>query len=147
MAARIDEIGALHAAYGKASHAAALESARRLDAQVTARPAELETQVFLADATDAHALQAGLVGRAIDVLIADLPYGRDSQWKRLQEEGGSSCSPLNQMLDALLAVTSTATILALSADKGPKLAHPAYQRVEHLRLGKRQVALLRPRHR
>jgi hypothetical protein len=39
-------------------------------------------------------------GREVDVLIADLPYGQDSPWKRLQKDGPSSCSPRIQMLDA-----------------------------------------------
>jgi hypothetical protein len=105
----------------------------------------IEARAFRADATHARALQEGLAGRPIDVLIADLPYGRDSQWKRLQGDGPPSCSPLVQMLDALLEVTSAGTVLALSADKGQKLVHAAYRRVERFRLGKRQVALLEPR--
>jgi hypothetical protein len=145
MERRLDEIRALHKSYGKASHAAAIESALWLGEQlVGAGGEEIEVQVFEADATDAHALQRGLQGRAIDVLVADLPYGRDSLWKRLQEDGPSSCSPLIQMLDALLAVTSADTIVALSCDKEQKLAHPAYRRVERFRLGKRQVAFFRP---
>jgi hypothetical protein len=145
MDARIDEIRALHQAYGKASHAAALESALRLRDRLSVDPGpEIETRVFEADGTDARALERGLAGCEVDVLIADLPYGQDSQWKRLQEGGSPSCSPVIQMLDALLAVTSTDTIVALSADKGQKLAHPAYRRLERFRLGKRQVALLRP---
>jgi hypothetical protein len=145
MDARIDDLRALHRQFGKASHAAAIESALRLRDRLAAVGGdEIETQVFWADATDARALQEGLAGRTIDVLIADLPYGQDSQWKRLQEEVPPSCSPLIQMLDALLMVTSTETVVALSSDKGQKLDHLAYRRVERFRLGKRQVALMRP---
>lgn len=147
MQARIGEIDALRRAYGKASHADALESALRLQERLFAggRP-EIETRVFQADATDARALERGLGGREIDVLIADLPYGQDSQWKRLQKEESSFCSPLIQMLGALLTVTSARSIVAVSADKRQKLAHPAYRRVERFQIGKRQVALLRPHH-
>jgi hypothetical protein len=151
MDARIDGIRALYQAYGKASHAAALASAMRLRDRLFAggRP-EIDARHFLADAADPGALQRGLEselgGREIDVLIADLPYGRDSQWTRSQEEDPPSSSPLTQMLDALLGVISAHTVVALSADKGQKLAHPAYRRVDRFRLGKRQVALLRPQH-
>jgi 23S rRNA G2445 N2-methylase RlmL len=145
MEARMDEIRALHRAHGKASHAAALESALRLREQLdVGRGPEIETRVFEADVMDARAVGRGLAGREVDVLIADLPYGQDSQWKRLQEDGPSSCSPVIQMLDALLTVTSADSIVALSADKGQKLVHPTIRRVERFRLGKRQVALLRP---
>jgi 23S rRNA G2445 N2-methylase RlmL len=144
MARRLREIRGLYETYGKPSHAAAIESALRLREQLAAAGGKkVEVQVFEADATDARALARGLRGRAIDALIADLPYGRDSKWKRLQEDSPSSCSPLYQMLEALRFVTSADTIVALSCDKGPKLVHPAYQRVERFRLGKRQVAFMR----
>ena len=131
------------------TYSQAIESALRLRERLFAgREEELVTWAFQADATDARSLERGLQGRAIDVLIADLPYGRDSQWKRLQEDGVPSCSPQLQMLDALLAVTSARTnapaIVAVSAAKGQKLVHPAYRRVERFRLGKRQVTLLKP---
>jgi 23S rRNA G2445 N2-methylase RlmL len=144
MERRIDEIRALHAAYGKASHADALESALRLRARLPDPPAvPLEARVFQADVTDARALEQGLGGREVDVLIADLPYGQDSSWKRLQEGGSSSCSPLIQMLEALLAAISVDSIVALSTDKNQRPAFSAYRRVERFRLGKRLVTLLR----
>jgi hypothetical protein len=145
MERRLGEIRELYETYGKPSHAAAIESALRLREQLAgARGKKVEVQVFKADATDAQALSKGMQGRAIDVLIADLPYGRDSSWQRLQEGGPSSCSPTYQMLDALRFVTSADTIVALSCDKGQRPVHPAYQRVERFRLGRRQVAFLRP---
>ena len=144
MERRIDEVRALHQAYGKPSHAAAVESAQRLRERLRdAAGSEIETRVFVADATDPCALEEGLAGLPIDVLIADLPYGRDSQWKGLQEDTRSSCSPLIQMLDALGAVLAPQTVVALSADKATKLVHPAYRRLGRFRLGKRQVTLLR----
>jgi hypothetical protein len=145
MDARIDEIRALYREYGKLSHAEALESAQRLRERLLASGSpDIETRAFEADVTDARALELGLGGQAIDVLVADLPYGQDSQWKRLQEDEASSCSPLYQMLEALLVVTSADTLVALSCDKGQKPTHPAYRRIARFRLGKRQVVLLRP---
>jgi hypothetical protein len=145
MERRLEELCALYETYGKASHAAAIESALRFKERLgSAGGKKVEVQVFEADATDARALSRGLRGRAIDALIADLPYGRDSHWKRLQKEGPSSCSPAYQMLEALLSVTSADTIVALSCDKAQEPAHPAYRRVGRFRLGRRQVAFMRP---
>ena len=35
-------------------------------------------------------------------------------------------------------------VVAIAADKAQQIAHPAYRRIQRFRLGKRQVALLRP---
>jgi hypothetical protein len=48
------------------------------------------------------------------------------------------------MLDALRTVVSGETVVALVADKGQRIAHEGYRRVERFRMGKRQIALLHP---
>jgi hypothetical protein len=48
------------------------------------------------------------------------------------------------MLETLLSVVSPWTVVAIAADKGTRLAHEGYRRIERFRLGKRQVALLVP---
>jgi tRNA G10 N-methylase Trm11 len=138
---RIAEISAMLERYGKASHRAALESAERLKKQLLALLSShvLPARAFQADAMDGQALARGLGGTAIDIVIADVPYGRDSAW---QVASPADTPPLWRMLEALSACLSTSTVLAIAADKAQQIAHPAYRRIERFRLGKRQVALL-----
>jgi len=141
-------------AYGKASHQEALQSVQRLRGQLRAWEAEhplrarlVQTRLFEADALDGQALDRHLAGAAIDVVITDIPYGRDSSWHTQgRSEHGSepALSTVGRMLEALLSVVSPWTVVAIAADKGTTLAHEGYRRVEHFRLGKRQVALLVP---
>ena len=140
---RIAEIRHMIERYGKASHRAALESAERLKQRLLALLSDhgIGARVFQADVTDGRALEQGVRGTAVDIVLTDVPYGRDSAW---QIAPGVAAPPLWAMLDALLAVVSTRTVVAISADKAQKIAHPGYARIERFRLGKRQIALLTP---
>lgn len=139
---RIADLTGMLAAYGKGSHAAALESAHRLRRQLRewtqAHP--IRTRLFRADATDARALAGELRGQAIDVVIADVPYGQRSHW----QTGDAAEAPAWQMLEVLLPFVSPESVVAVAADKRQKILHEGYRRVERFRLGTRQVVLLRP---
>jgi len=155
---RKDEIQRMWVAYGKASHQEAIKSAQRLEQQLHASLADhaIRTRLFEADALDGEALGRHLAGAAPDVVITDIPYGRDSSWHMQNGPdhadapeppspvGRSAPSPVWRMLEALLSVVSPWTVVAIAADKGPRLAHEGYRRIEGFRLGKRQVALLAP---
>jgi hypothetical protein len=134
------EIAALCAAYGKESHRAALESADRLLRHQRQHPPAppLPTRLFRADATDPARLAALLPGRPVDLVLADLPYGRQVRW-----QGRAAENPAWHLLEALQGVLAPAGLVALVADKQQKIAHPGYQRLEQFRLGKRQVVLSR----
>ena len=143
------EIRQMWTAYGKASHLEALQSAQRLkeryDASLAGCP--IQARLFEADALDGKALGRHLAGVAIDVVITDIPYGRDSSWRT--EDGpdpkaAPAPSAVWRMLEALLSVLSPWTVVAIAADKGPALAHEGYRRLDRFRLGKRQIALLTP---
>jgi hypothetical protein len=170
---RIAELERLLAEYSKPSHAEALAAARRLRAELLAPGAPsstlADTALFQADAADGPALRAGLAGRPVDLVITDVPYGRHTHWAgaagdsgdghagasadvgRAADHGsppaggaeGEPAAPLVQMLEALLAVISRDTLVAVAADKAQKIAHPAYRSVERFQIGKRQVAVLR----
>jgi hypothetical protein len=140
---RIDEIRQALAAYRKISHVEALNSAQRLKdrllAWATTHP--IRTHLFRANALDGSALEKGLGGRVIDVVITDVPYGQRSDWQGYDR---GTASPTWQMLEAMQGVVSPRTVLAVVADKGQKIAHGRYEQVERFRLGKRQVVLLKP---
>jgi hypothetical protein len=143
---RIAEIAQMLRVYGKASHAKALKSAQDLRNRLLqlskARP--VKTLLFRADVTNSAELCEKLRGKAIDVVFADIPYGQRSDWRTGDDPQASVSSPVWQMMEALLCVVTPGTVLAVAADKRPKIAHEGYQRIERFRLGKRQVILLRP---
>jgi len=141
---RMAEIAAMLASYGKASHAAALESARTLRRRLLGlvEGHQVATRLFRADATDGEALGRQLGDRRVDVVFTDVPYGWHSTWQ-VADAGQASASPMWQMLEALRRVASPGAVLAVAADKRQKTSHQGYQRVERFRAGKRQVAILK----
>lgn len=138
---RMAEIGRMIEQYGKASHRSALASAKRLKERLLALLPDhtISTRAFQADGTDGQALAWGLGETAVDIVLTDVPYGRDSAW---QVAPGVPTPPLRQMLEALSAVIDPRTVVAIAADKAQKIAHPRYRRVDRFRVGKRQIALL-----
>ncbi len=150
---RIQELAEMQAAYGKASHTAAIDSARRLKKLHAFQFTEhaLDYRLFLADATCSATLLAELGDAAVDVVISDVPYGRHSTWQLGDPPTSPEASsapprpPLWRMLDALQTVLRPTAIVAIASDKGQRVAHPGYQRVARFQIGKRQVVLIEPR--
>ena len=134
---RIVQIEQLYAQYGKTSHQEALASAARLHKQISAFP-PLKTRTFCASALDAAALMKGLQGSSVDIVFTDIPYGQHSQWQ------GADADPVRTMLEALLRVLSPVSVVAIASDKGQKISHEQYQRVEHFQIGKRRIVILKP---
>lgn len=142
LARRETEIRQMIVDYGKESHAAALTSLQTLR-QLRQGQSEIATRVFSANALDPAALSNGLQNESVDLVISDVPYGQLSGWREDQPSEAHE-PPLRRMLAALLGVLTPRTLVAIAADKGQKIDHPAYQRVEHFQIGKRQVVFLQP---
>jgi tRNA G10 N-methylase Trm11 len=134
---RINQITDLFSQYGKPSHQEALESAHRLRERLVAFDMP-EVRTFQASALDAGALRERLAGNRVDIVFTDVPYGQHSQWQ------GAGANPIHAMLDALLSVLSSDSVVAIASDKGQKVAHKQYQRLEHFQIGKRRVVILKP---
>jgi 23S rRNA G2445 N2-methylase RlmL len=147
MDARIEQLVRLYEAYGNVSHAQALVSARRLQARLLAscQRHTLTGHIFVANALSREDLLQHRELRAVDLIIADLPYGQRSTWIAADQPIAPS-NPAWQLLDALQAVASSNTIIALTSNKQQKIAHDAYQRVEQFQIGKRRTVffMLRP---
>ena len=143
---RIAEISQLLVDHGKASHAEALASARLLYERLCAllESFSVETRLFCADATDDGMLTRELGGTRVDVVFADVPYGRHSEWQARDGGHGDQKSFMWRMLDALQGILSTDAVVAVAADKGQKIAHERYDRLQRFRVGKRQIAILAP---
>jgi 23S rRNA G2445 N2-methylase RlmL len=141
---RIGELEHMQAEFGKESHAAALESARRLRSQFGNQKTffSFPIHLFQADATDPESVQAAMGSRRADVLLADVPYGRLSDWQSRVTQEGNPASPVSQMLQVMLDILGPGAVVAIASDKSQKVTHPGYRQVGKLRQGKRQVVFL-----
>lgn len=142
MEQRVNELDALHTQYKKDSHKDALRSARRLHSQLVHLDQEypLITRTFQSSATDQNSILQNIEAKSVDIVFTDVPYGQHSQWQGFH----NAESPLWSMMDALTETLSSASIVAVASDKGQKVSHERYQRIEHFQIGKRRVAILRP---
>jgi tRNA G10 N-methylase Trm11 len=138
---RMSSIKAMLAEYGKASHAEALDSARRMHDQLITyrRKHRIKPHLFQADATNSVGLERYLTEIQADIVMTDLPYGQNSFWQGRKK---STTDYIWEMLDALIGVLDKPGIVAIVADKGQKIGHGAYRRVEQIRIGKRQITIL-----
>lgn len=139
---RTAEIKAMSSAYGKASHAGALESANRFQRELHQHLGShpIRTRVFQADVMEPQSIQQGIRDSHIDILMADVPYGWHSTW---QEDGAKNAfSPIGQMLDSVAPILSPGSVIAVVADKRQVIQYEGYQRLERFQVGKRQIAIL-----
>lgn len=135
---RISEIKTIIEKYGKESHKDALRSAESLRDQLADQV--IVTRVFQASATDGKTISENIGVKSVDIVFTDIPYGLHSRWEGTNE----STNPIWSMLNALLNVLSSSSVVAVVSDKGQKALHERYQRIEHFQAGKRRVTILRP---
>jgi 23S rRNA (guanine2535-N1)-methyltransferase len=140
MEQRIDRLRADAAAFGKDSHREALDAAKLLARRI-ADP--VETYHFLADATDPAQIAPGLAGRAVDIALLDIPYGDVAAWQGAASTPGSDTA-LERVLASLRSALLPSGVVAVFMPKKHRAALTHYQRVEHIKAGKREVWLLRP---
>lgn len=138
---RISELFVLLQQYGKESHQTALEYAEALRGQVAdlSNQHPIETQVFQANAFNGDEIAAHLQGQKADIVFTDIPYGLKSQWQGV----ANNREPVWQLLDSLRTLLAPNGLVAVASDKGQKITHEAYRRVEQFKVGKRQVVILR----
>jgi hypothetical protein len=139
---RISEIETMLSAYNKESHAGALESAKRFRRQlnINLKKHAIQTQVFQADSTESQAIHQGTGDAEIDILLADVPYGWHSTWQKDTDDRFPN--PIWKMLDAIRIVLSYQSVIAIAADKRPKVWREGYQRLDKFKVGKRQIVIL-----
>lgn len=136
---RRQELEQLLATYQKASHRDALTSLTQLEALFPMHPPT--THTFQADALDAQAVARGLAGQRPDIVFADVPYGWMSQW----QEDRAGKTAVYQLLEVFHTNLTPSAIIVIACDKKQKAAHPHFQRLERLRVGKRQIFILQPK--
>jgi 23S rRNA G2445 N2-methylase RlmL len=123
------------AEYGKESHREALAAIERMKPRV--ERIKIETSAFVADTTDAAAIEIALETERVDIVIADVPYGQQVTW-----QGDHQAEPILRMLGALRSVLAQHAVVAICADKAQKVAHPDFRRVDQFQIGKRRIWLL-----
>lgn len=136
MERRLEVLRGMAAEFGKPSHRDAVESGLRLKAALTPAHERIQTDCFPFDITG----EAGLPNlvRAVDLVIADLPYGRTTAWKGLADAAEAARALLGKVQAAL----APAAVVALVAGKDQVVSHPDYRRAAVWTIGRRRVTLL-----
>ncbi|MBB6731094.1 hypothetical protein [Cohnella zeiphila] len=133
---RKDQLRKLYELYGKTSHREALASAEELDERIRSSGIE-RIATFQADATSPEN-RADMPG-GVHLVMTDLPYGNLAEWR------SESRDPLPEWFETVRrTMIPSRSVLAVVADKGQKLAHGKFRRLQHLKVGKRQIALFEP---
>jgi 23S rRNA (guanine2535-N1)-methyltransferase len=141
---RAAEIAAMQIQFGKSSHMAAAKSANQLRNELWAYlpTHSINTYLFVADATDSHELRRTLKSKKFDIIITDIPYGRQSKWQSTNEDIAANESLLQKMLDTLLEIITSDTVVAIITNKAQKCEHNQYKRMGKFQIGKRRITLL-----
>jgi len=139
---RIAEIERLLANFGKTSHAEALKSAHRLRKTLCTglQSHGIQATTFRGDALQTDEIKTGLDSQVVDILLADVPYGWNTNWQQQEEDEGRNAVDL--MLTALIPVLSPSSVIAIAADKQQKIQRKGYQRLERFQVGKRRIEIL-----
>lgn len=122
--------------YNKASHISALESADRLDQFIFESNIESVT-TFQSDVTISN--HHNEINNKINIVITDLPYGDTVTWK------SKSLHPIVDFFRNMFEILDHShAVLAVIANKSQKLKHEKFRRIEHVKIGKRQLAIFEP---
>lgn len=134
LAARADELRARQAELGKPGYGSAAEAATRLTERLSAAGGDLSVDTGVADAFDSASLAAFLPVPPPDLVLADLPYGRQTTWTgSLPPEA----DPTQAMLRALCAVLPDHAIITLTTQARKVPLPPGVRPLERLRVGTR----------
>ena len=132
LAIRKDELGNLYGKYGKFSHKEALGSISYFEERLSRN---IRINAFRADAFQAKQLKRNLTGKNVDLIMADIPYARQTFWH------SSEINQSEQLLEALMSVIQKHSLVALISPKKEKIEHPAYQILKQWIVGKRRVRI------
>ena len=122
---RKTELEKLYSEFGKDSHKEAIKSIDKLKEKLVK---EIEAECFAADCTKSRP------DIKPDIIITDIPYGNLVDW------GGEG--ELDAMMENLLRLTGDDTVLAVSMDKGQKIACEGWHRILKQNIGKRRFEIL-----
>lgn len=123
--------------YDKPSHHEALQSADRLE-KLLGRSRIDEVRCFQGDITNGS--EPVTLPQGTNIVLTDLPYGNIVSW------GGASVDPVHDFFEQIYRLLEPGnSVVAVVSDKGPKLKHDRFTRIQLFKVGKRQVAILEPK--
>lgn len=129
---RLSELSRLIDLHDRPSHRAALRSGN----QLFALRRNLPSNACQADATHADLVASKLAALpSVDLVIADVPYGKHEHWRSGSHEAG--------LLASLAHINVPVVVLATA--KGVKFDHPGFERCGKYHHGHRAVWLFRNR--
>ena len=99
-----------------------------------------KTKVFQANALDSKDILDNIEPKSVDIVFTDVPYGQHSQW----QNSDNLTNPFISILDSLLGILSSSSVVAIASDKQQKVSHESYQRLEQFQIGKRRAVILKP---
>ena len=143
---RIAGIEEMLSRYQKASHRHALASATLLRDRLEELTSthNVTTRLFSADALQGADILKQLGDLKVDTVLTDIPYGSSSSWQFSGASRASFSNPAWHLLQSLLPVLSSCSVVAIVAQKQQKIAHEEYTRVGHFQVGQRKVVFLVP---
>ena len=76
---------------------------------------------------------------AVNIIITDIPYGIIVDWKGVNED------PIKNLFEnSYKALDRKQSVMVVIADKKTKLQHKLFNRIQHFKLGKRQIVFFEP---
>lgn len=131
---RKEQIRSMFAEFGKESHREAFESAGRLEKVILKRKIATHSECLQNDILNLD--DDGWKNIKVDLVLTDVPYGKMVHWSN------DSSMIMETFLENLLFVLKPTSIVAVVSDKKQLIRHRKYRRIEHFKVGKRQVAIL-----
>ncbi|WP_042161452.1 hypothetical protein [Paenibacillus gorillae] len=133
---RKEQLIQLTALFQKKSHKEALVSLERLHG-LAARLNIEGTFVSQGDITSPE--KSSEPHSKVSIVMTDLPYGDIVNWRT------DSTDPVSDLFDQILKrLKPDHSVVAIIADKGQKLKHKRFKRLQYFKIGKRQVGIFEP---
>lgn len=130
---RKEEIKGYIKAFGKESHMIALKSVEYLKTLIGEE--NIKINCMQRDITD----MSNFPIEAVNIIITDIPYGIIVDWKGVNED------PIKNLFEnSYKALDRKQSVMVVIADKKTKLQHKLFNRIQHFKLGKRQIVFFEP---
>lgn len=137
---RAEELRARHVEFGKAVHAEAAEAAELLDRQLAGHGGPVTATAAVADLFDTASLRRVLPDPAPDLVLADVPYGRQVRWSGAVPE---DVDPVRAAVACLCSVLDDHAVLAITAEARKITLGAGSVVLERFRIGTRAGVVAR----